>query len=233
RVYIEISDDGKGINPDIIKRNAYEKGMIDELTMERLTDQEAVNLVFAAGFSTAAVISDLSGRGVGMDVVRNAVEKVNGTVTLDSEVGKGTRIRLSLPLSMAVTNVMIVESDRQIFGVPMDMVVETVRVPRKAVRTIKKRRTTVLRGRIVPLLALNDLLAINAEPLANGDDQLATLVVRINDEHVGILVDDFRETVDIILKPMAGIIGGLPGYAGSALLGDGSVLMVLNPKELV
>lgn len=233
RVYIEISDDGKGINPDIIKRNAYEKGIIDELTMERLTDQEAVNLVFAAGFSTAAVVSDLSGRGVGMDVVRNAVEKVNGTVTLDSEVGKGTRIRLSLPLSMAVTNVMIVESDRQIFGVPMDMVVETVRVPRKAVRTIKKRRTTVLRGRIVPLLALNDLLAINAEPLANGDDQLATLVVRINDEHVGILVDDFRETVDIILKPMAGIIGGLSGYAGSALLGDGSVLMVLNPKELV
>ncbi|MGZ4954369.1 MAG: ATP-binding protein [Methylobacter sp.] len=233
RVYIEISDDGKGINPDIIKRNAYEKGIIDELTMERLTDQEAINLVFAAGFSTVEVISDLSGRGVGMDVVRNAVEKVNGTVTLDSEVGKGTRIRLSLPLSMAVTNVMIVESDRQIFGVPMDMVVETVRVPRKAVRTIKKRLATVLRGRIVPLLALNDLLAINAEPLANGDDQLATLVVRINDEHVGILVDDFRETVDIILKPMAGIIGGLTGYAGSALLGDGSVLMVLNPKELM
>jgi two-component system chemotaxis sensor kinase CheA len=134
---------------------------------------------------------------------------------------------------MAVTNVMIVESDRQIFGVPMEMVVETVRVSRAAVSTIKKRRTTVLRGRIVPLLALNDLLAIDAEPLTNGDDELATLVVRINDEHVGILVDDFRETVDIILKPMTGIIGGLGGYAGSALLGDGSVLMVLNPKELV
>lgn len=233
RVYIEISDDGKGINPEVIKRKAYEKGIIDEVTMERLTDQEAVNLVFAAGFSTVEVVSDLSGRGVGMDVVRNAVAKVNGTVTLDSEVGKGTRIRLSLPLSMAVTNVMIVESDRQIFGVPMDMVVETVRVSRKAVRTIKKRQTTVLRGRIVPLLALNDLLAIDAEPRANGDDELATLVLRINDEHVGILVDDFRETVDIILKPMAGIIGGLGGYAGSALLGDGSVLMVLNPKELV
>ncbi|MDP3878284.1 MAG: chemotaxis protein CheA [Methylobacter sp.] len=233
RVYIEISDDGKGINPDVIKRKAYEKGIIDEVTMERLTDQEAVNLVFAAGFSTVEVVSDLSGRGVGMDVVRNAVEKVNGTVRLESEVGKGTLIRLSLPLSMAVTNVMIVESDRQIFGVPMEMVVETVRVSRTAVSTIKKRRTTVLRGRIVPLLALNELLAIDAEPLTNGDDELATLVVRINDEHVGILVDDFRETVDIILKPMTGIIGGLGGYAGSALLGDGSVLMVLNPKELV
>jgi two-component system chemotaxis sensor kinase CheA len=233
RVYIEISDDGKGISPDVVKRKAYEKGIIDEVMMERLTDQEAVNLVFAPGFSTVEVISDLSGRGVGMDVVRNAVEKVNGTVSLESEMGKGTRIRLSLPLSMAVSNVMIVETDNQIFGVPMDMVVETVRVPKKAVHTIKKRQTTVLRGRIVPLLALNELLAIDAEPRCNEDDELATLVVRINDEHVGILVDDFRETVEIILKPMTGIIGGLDGYAGSALLGDGSVLMVLNPKELV
>lgn len=233
RVYIDISDDGKGIDPEAVKRKAYEKGIIDEATLDRLSDQEAVNLVFAAGFSTAEVISDLSGRGVGMDVVRSAVEKVNGTVSLESELGKGTSIRLSLPLSMAVTNVMIVESDKQIFGVPMDMVVETVRVSRKAIRTIKKRQTTVLRGRIVPLLALNELLAIDAEPQANQDDELATLVVRIHEEHVGILVDDFRETVDIILKPMAGIIGGLSGYAGSALLGDGSVLMVLNPRELV
>lgn len=233
RVYIEISDDGKGIDPTVIKRKAYEKGIIDETTMERLSDQEAVNLVFAAGFSTAEAISDLSGRGVGMDVVRSAVEKINGTVSLESEQGKGTLIRLSLPLSMAVTNVMIVESDKQIFGVPMDMVVETVRVPKTAIRTIKRRQTTVLRGRIVPLLALNELLAIDAEPLANADDELATLVVRIHEEHVGIVVDDFRETVDIILKPMTGIIGGLGGYAGSALLGDGSVLMVLNPRELV
>ncbi len=233
RVYIDISDDGKGIDPKVIKDKAYEKGLIDEATLERLTDQEALNLVFAAGFSTVEVISDLSGRGVGMDVVRNAVEKVNGTVSLESEAGKGTRIRLSLPLSMAVTNVIIVESDNQLFGIPMDMVVETVRIPRSAIHTIKRRQTTVLRNRIVPLLALNDLLALDAEPRTNEDDMLATLVVRINDEHIGILVDDFRETVDIILKPMVGIIGGLGGYAGSALLGDGSVLMVLNPKELV
>ena len=233
RVYIDVFDDGKGMDPKVIKNKAYEKGIIDAATLERLTDQEALNLIFAAGFSTADVISDLSGRGVGMDVVRNALEKVNGTVSLESEVGKGTRIRLSLPLSMAVTNVMVVETDNQIFGIPMDMVVETVRVPRSAIHTIKTRQTTVLRSRIVPLFALNNLLALNAQPLTNEDDMYATLVVRINDEQVGILVDDFRETIDVILKPMVGIIGGLGGYAGSALLGDGSVLMVLNPKELV
>jgi len=128
---------------------------------------------------------------------------------------------------------MIVESDGQMFGVPMDMVVETVRVPGSAICTIKKRKTTVLRGRIVPLLCLNDLLSVNAEQRANENDEFATLVVRMHGENVGIVVDDFREAVDIILKPMAGILGGLSGYSGSALLGDGTVLMVLNPRELV
>jgi two-component system chemotaxis sensor kinase CheA len=233
RVVIEISDDGKGIDPAVIKRKAYEKGIIDEAAVERLSDQEAVNLVFAAGFSTADVVSDLSGRGVGMDVVRTAVEKVNGTVVLESEAGKGTRIRLSLPLSMAVSNVMIVESDGQTFGIPMDSVVETVRVPRAAVRTIKKNLATVLRGRIVPLKSINTLLGLAAAPIANAADELAVLVVRAGNESVGLLVDNFRETVDVILKPMLGVLAGLSAYAGSALMGDGSVLMVLNVKEIV
>jgi len=232
RVIIEIRDDGKGIDPDVIKRKAYEKGIIDQERLERISDQEAVNLVFAAGFSTADVVSDLSGRGVGMDVVRTAVEKVNGTLNLESEKGKGTRIRLSLPLSMAVTNVMIVESNHQIFGIPMESVLETVRIPRADIRTIKKNQATVLRGRIVPLKPLNALIGVNVPPKANEEDELAVLIVSLGGESVGILVDDFRETVAIILKPMTGILAGLPAYSGSALLGDGSVLMVLDIKEI-
>jgi two-component system chemotaxis sensor kinase CheA len=233
RVYIDITDDGKGIDPAVIKRKAHEKGIIDAAVLERISDQEAVNLVFAAGFSTVEQVSDLSGRGVGMDVVRTAVEQINGAVTLESTLGQGTRLRLALPLSMAVTNVMIIESNRQVFGVPMDMVLETVRVPRGAIHSIKDRQTTVLRDRIVPLRSLNEMLAASAPQRANDEDELATLVVRMNGEHFGIIVDDFREVIDIILKPMGGILGGLSGYSGSALLGDGSVLMVLNPKELV
>ncbi|MDO8652211.1 MAG: chemotaxis protein CheA [Undibacterium sp.] len=233
RVVIDISDDGKGIDPVVIKRKAYEKGIIDETVLERISDQDAINLVFAAGFSTAEVVSDLSGRGVGMDVVRAAVEQVNGTVTLESQAGQGTRLRLSLPLSMAVTNVIIIESNQQIFGVPMDMVVETVRIRRSAIHSIKNHQTAVLRGRIVPLRSLNELLATDQPQLPNEDDEFAMLVIRMQGEHVGIVVDDFREVVDIILKPMGGILGGLSGYTGSALLGDGSVLMVLNLKELV
>ena len=233
RVVIEIRDDGKGIDPKVIKRLAYEKGIIDEERLERITDQEAVNLIFAAGFSTAEVVSDLSGRGVGMDVVRTAIEKVNGTIHLESEKGKGTRISLSLPLSMAVTNVMIVESNNQIFGVPMGSVVETVRIPRADIRTIKKSQATVLRGRIVPLKPLNLLLGQHVPPKANEEDELAVLIVSLGGESVGILVDDFRETVDIILKPMTGVLAGLSAYTGSALLGDGSVLMVLDIKEIL
>ena len=233
RVLIEIIDDGKGIDPELVKRKAYEKGLIDEATLERLSDHEAINLVFAPGFSTAEVVSDLSGRGVGMDVVRTAIEKVNGHISLESEPGKGARIRLSLPLSIAVTNVMIVASAGQVYGVPMDSVVETVRIPRLDFRSIKHSLATVLRGRIIPIKAMNTLLAIDAAPQANADDELAVLVVRLGEEAVGLLVDDFHETVEIILKPMTGVLASLSAFAGSALMGDGSVLLVLDVKELL
>jgi two-component system chemotaxis sensor kinase CheA len=233
QVLIEIIDDGKGIDPALVKRKAYEKGVIDETTLERISDRDAVNLVFAAGFSTAEVVSDLSGRGVGMDVVRDAVEKVNGSIVLDSVVGQGTRIRIALPLSMAVTQVMIVESDGQIFGVPMDHVVETVRIPRSAIHSIKHSRTTVLRGSIVPLKALNALLGLPVAPLANAYDEMAVLVTRVGGEAVGLMVDDFHETVEVIQKPLSGVLAGLAAYSGSALMGDGSVLMVLNVKEIL
>jgi two-component system chemotaxis sensor kinase CheA len=233
RVVIEIVDDGKGIDPVVIKKKALEKGLINPEQAERMNDREAIQLIFAAGFSTADAISDLSGRGVGMDVVRAAVEKVDGSLELHSEVGRGTRLTISLPLSMAVTQVIIVESDRQIFGIPMDHVVETVRVPRAGIRTIKQFSATMLRGRLVPLKSLNWMLGIAREPLTNSEDEYAVLVVRFGAEVLGVIVDEFRETVDIIQKPLAGVLSGLGVYSGSALMGDGSVLMVLNLREVL
>lgn len=233
RVLIDIIDDGRGIDPDKVKHKAYQRGLIDEATLERLSDQAAINLVFAAGFSTADAVSDLSGRGVGMDVVRSAIEKVNGTVQLQSQPGKGTQLRLSLPLSIAISQVMVIRSDGQLFGVPMDAVVETVRVPRQTVHTIKSSMAVVLRGRIVPLKVLNTLLGLAAPPLANEDDELAVLLVRLGDEVAGLVVDEFHETASVIIKPLSSVLAGLAGYAGSALMGDGSVLMVLNVKELL
>ncbi|MEE2748812.1 MAG: chemotaxis protein CheW [Pseudomonadota bacterium] len=233
RVMIEIQDDGKGIDPEVIRNKAFEKGLIDEATRQRLTDKEAVNLVLMPGFSTADEVSDLSGRGVGMDAVRSAVDKVNGTMALESQVDKGTRIRISLPMSIAVTRVMIIESDNQLMGIPMDQVLETVRVPRSDIHTVKHVKTTVLRDRIVPLKSLNELLALPAEQIINEEEEHAVLVARVGNDVIGLVVDDFRGSVDIIQKPMTGVLSGMQAYSGAALIGDGSVLMVLNLKEVL
>lgn len=233
RVLIEIEDDGKGIDPAIIKRKAFEKGLIDEARLEAITDQEAIQLVFAPGFSTADTVSNLSGRGVGMDVVKNSLEKIGGQVRLSSEKGVGTRIQLTLPLSVAVSHVLMVRMNGQRYGVPMDMVVETVRVPQADIHVIKDRRVAVLRGRIVPLFGADELLALPDPPVANAEGELAVLVARVNGATVGMIVDGFAQTTDVILKPLEGPLASLAGFAGSALLGDGSVLLVLDLKELM
>ncbi|WP_337271222.1 chemotaxis protein CheA [Oryzifoliimicrobium ureilyticus] len=233
RVLIEIEDDGKGIDPDLIKRKAFEKGLIDEQRLETLTDAEAVQLVFAAGFSTADQISSLSGRGVGMDVVKSSLEKVGGQVQLTSVKGKGTRIFLSLPLSMSISNVMMVHIAGQQYGVPMESVVETVRVAGTDIHAFKDQRTAVLRGRIVPLYDASQLLSSDTVSQPNPDGEYAVLVVRVGGQTVGIIVDGFAQTIDVILKPLEGPLAGISGFSGSALLGDGSVLLVVNLKELL
>ena len=231
QVIIEVSDDGKGIDPMAIRLKAFEKGMITEEKADALSDQEAINLIFLPGFSTMETISDLSGRGVGTDVVRSAVEKINGTVTLSSRKGEGTMVRLSLPLSMAVARVMMVEVGGALFGVPIDGVAETVRVPRNRVRRIKRSEAFILRDAIVPLIRLRDLLGLRS-PTDEVEEE-AVLVVRIGGTVVGLVVDRLREGIDVVLKPLEGMLAGMRGYSGSALLGDGRVLLVLNLKELL
>jgi len=233
RVHIIIEDDGAGIDVSRVKRKAVEKGLISEEKAAGMSDQEAQQLIFLPGFSTAAVISDVSGRGVGMDVVRSAIAKVNGVIHLSSVMGKGTKVDLSLPLTMAVTNVMMIKSAEQSFAVPMDIVVETVRVPADAIHVVQDHKMTVLRGKIIPLRSLNDMLHLGTGQNPNEENEYAVLVVKVNGESVGIMVDDFHSTIDIILRPLEGMLQNIPAYSGTALLGDGSVLLVLNMKELI
>jgi len=231
-VVIEVLDDGKGIDPEVVKRKALEKGLIRPEEAASMDDSQAVQLVFIPGFSTAETVSDLSGRGVGMDAVHSAVGKVNGTLGLESQKGKGTKLRISLPLSMAVTKIMLVESDKQLFGIPMEHVSETVRISRQEIKGIKKSPATVLRGQVLPLKELNALLGLSAPPVANADGELAVLVIRTGAGSVGLVVDDFHETLDVIQKPLGSVLAHLGCYSGSALMGNGTVLMVLNMKEL-
>jgi two-component system chemotaxis sensor kinase CheA len=231
QVVIEIIDDGRGIDPEVIKFKAYEKGLIDQSRLAVISDQEAIMLIFAAGFSTAETLSDVSGRGVGMDVVRNAVEKAGGHIALSSVKGQGTTVRLNLPLSMAVSRVMTVSLGDRMFGIPMDLIHETVKIPRGEIMRIKHAEAFVLRDRVVPLLQLGTLLdlADDLEPA----DETAVLVVRVAGQTVGLGISAFGEGMEVILKPLEGLLAKIPGYAGTALLGDGRVLLVLDLKELI
>jgi two-component system chemotaxis sensor kinase CheA len=231
RVCIEVTDDGRGIDPDNIKQKALAKGLIDAERCAQLSPEEAVQLVFLAGFSTRDEASDLSGRGVGMDVVRTTVEQMGGDVDLTSKTGIGTRILLRLPLSMAVTRVMIVEVAGTLIGIPMDTVAETVRVPAASIQRFKQAEMFLLRQALVPLVRMRTRLALSPDAEARANE--AILVCRLHGAPVGLVVDDFNVGIEVVLKPMSGLLAGLPGYAGTAVLGNGQVLLVLNLKELL
>ena len=231
QVLIEIIDDGKGIDPDTIKRKAYEKKIIDEKKLDEITDQEAVNLIFAAGLSSKDEASDLSGRGVGMDVVKTAVNEAGGTVSVRSTPGQGTTITLTLPLSMAVTRVMIIEVSGQYYGIALDVIRETVRIPFNRIQQVKQDEVVVLRNKLIPLKRMHQLL--NLDALQGDPEEAAILIVDINGEEIGLIIDDFHEGLDIIQKPLEGVMDNFPIYAGATLLGDGRVLLILDLKELI
>ncbi|MFV8833644.1 chemotaxis protein CheA [Aquisalimonas sp.] len=240
-VIVEVEDDGGGLDPAALRRKAVDKELISQAEAERLTDQESLQLIFTPGFSTRDAVSDLSGRGVGMDVVRSTVNRYGGSVSVASEQGRGTRLRLAMPLTMAVSYVMGVEVAGQLFGVPMESVVETVRLPESAVRKVKQEEAVVLRDEVIPLRRLDKLLMLDgaqsdrrARVDATYDEpQVTVLVVRQPEGPVGLVVDDFQEGLDVIVKPMEGVLASIRAYSGTALLGDGRVLLVLNLRELL
>nr|WP_321984556.1 chemotaxis protein CheA [uncultured Lichenicoccus sp.] len=230
QVVIEVTDDGRGIDSDIIKRRAFERGLIDAARLSTISDDEATMLVFEAGFSTAKTVSDVSGRGVGMDVVRNAVHKAGGRIAMTSRKGVGTTVRLDLPLSMAVSRVMTVALDDRLFGIPMDLIQGTLKIQRSSVVRVGTGEAFILRDRVVPLLRLSRLLDLCP---AIAGDEIAVLVVRIDGQTVGLEVAAFGDGMEVILKPLAGMLARVAGYSGTALLGDGRVLLVLDLRELI
>ncbi|KUL35834.1 chemotaxis protein CheA [Actinoplanes awajinensis] len=230
-VLVEVSDDGRGVDPARVRRKAYEKGLISEEELESLSDREAVNLVFRPGFSTADQISELSGRGVGMDAVRASVEKLGGTVVMNSVFGAGTTTRLRLPLSMAVTQVMVVSVAGQRFGIPVDLVVETVRVPAAEMGRVLHQDVLVMRDEVVPVIDLAETLELPCSP--DPDRDRAVLVVAVNGQRIGLSVEQFHREVDVILKPLEGLLAYADEFSGTALLGDGLVLLVLNMREVL
>lgn len=230
-VVVEVADDGAGIDADAVRRKAVERGLIEADRAAALTEEEAVRLVFLPGLSTSAGVSDLSGRGVGMDVVRAAVEQAGGRVEIASKRGRGTRVRLVLPLTMMITRVMMVETAGTLYGFPVTLVTGMQRVRKDEIHAVKHAESIVLHDAVVPLLRLRRLLGLPEDERAG--DAEAVLVVDLGGQTVGLVVDGFRERADVVLKPMTGVLARLRGYAGTAVLGDGRLLLVLNLRELL
>ena len=230
RVLIEVSDDGVGIDVARVRQVAVTRGLITREQVAALTEAEALDLVFAPGFSTAARVTSISGRGVGMDAVRHAVERVGGHVSIASVAGRGTSVKLSLPFSVMMTHVMTVEAGGQMFGLPQEAIIETTRVPQTAISRVGAAPVVILRNRALPVIDLASVLG--ADPVT--DDAGATLVVATaNGECGAFRVDRIVERLDLILKPLEGLLAGTPGIMGTTLLGDGRVLLVLDIAEML
>jgi two-component system chemotaxis sensor kinase CheA len=233
-VIVEIEDDGKGIDPAIIRAKAVEKGLMSQDRADAMPDEEVVELIFAPGFSTAAVVTDISGRGVGMDVVRSNVRKLNGRVGVRSTVGKGSVFTIKLPLTLAIIDALLVRSGGQVFALPGTSVEETLIVPPESVSHLTSRQAINLRGEVLGVCRLKHLLK-SAAPVNSADevDGLSVVVVSSAGRRMGIIVDGFVRRQEVVIKPLAPYLASLPGISGASIMGDGGVVLILDPAELL
>jgi two-component system chemotaxis sensor kinase CheA len=230
-VIVEVSDDGQGIDVSRVRQVAGERNVVPAEALEAMSDAQAIDLIFAPGFSTAATVSDLSGRGVGLDAVRTAVERMAGRVSIESRAGQGTTVRFTLPFSVMMTQVMTVEAGGQMFGIPLDAIEETVRVGMDRIFPVGAAKAIVLRNRTLPVVEL--AVALGVEREQGGQMEATVVVARVEGQVSALQVDRLGERMEVMLKPLDGLLSGMPGVAGSTLLGDGSVLLVLDLGELL
>ncbi len=232
QVNIEITDDGRGIDPEKIKSIALKKGVITEDQAAAMDDHEAVMLIMAPGFSTAEKVSDISGRGVGMDVVRSNIESLGGTVDVESKPGQGSVMRLKLPLTLAIIPSLLVKVAGRRFAVPQVGLDELVRLRRgeeqSNIEKVQDSEVMRLRGKLLPLVRMEDLLGIERQE--NDDSRRAEniLVLKLNENRYGLVVDEVLDSEEIVVKPLPGMLKDSPSYAGATIMGDGGVAMILD-----
>jgi len=230
QVNIEISDDGGGINAARVKKKAVEKGLLRPEQAERLSERETINLVFMPGFSTAAAVSNISGRGVGMDVVKTNIEKIGGMVDLTSRAGEGTTVKIKIPLTLAIIPGLVVNSGGERFVIPQVSLLELLRlegeVGRKQIERIHGTPVYRRRGHLLPIAYLNEVLQL---PDASRNSEVLNIVVlQAEDRQFGLVVDAIQDTQEIVVKPLGKQLKGLTSYAGATIMGDGKVALILD-----
>jgi len=235
-IIIEVKDDGKGLDVERIKAKVLERGLATEAEFDKMTDAQIHKFIFAAGFSTAANVTSVSGRGVGMDVVRNNIELIGGTVDLRSTPGKGTAFIIKIPLTLAIVSTLIVEAGGDRFAIPQLSVVELVRVQTNSEHRIERIKDTPvlrLRNKLLPLVHMSHLLGITeakeAEEAFDADNGFI-VVMQVGSQTFGVVVDGVFHTEEIVVKPMSTMLRNLTMFSGNTILGDGSVIMIIDPN---
>ncbi|MDI9480935.1 MAG: chemotaxis protein CheA [Bacillota bacterium] len=228
-VYIEVEDDGAGIQTDRIRQKAIDRGLIGSKEAEEMTNEEAIELLFSPGFSTAENVTDISGRGVGLDVVKSKIESLNGEMQVESKPGEGTRFKIKLPLTLAIIQALMVSVRDEIYAIPLSSVNETTILLQEEIKMIQNQEVMVLRGNVLPLYRLDNLLEVPGE---SQSEELYVVVVRKGDKQVGLVVDTLIGQQEIVIKSLGKVLAGIPGIAGAIVAGDGNVRLILDISTL-
>ena len=225
-IVVEIVDDGKGLDADMLKSKSIEKGIITEREADAMSEKEAFGLIFKPGFSTAAKVTNVSGRGVGMDVVKTNIEKLNGIIDIESEVGKGTVMKLKIPLTLAIIQSLLVGTQEEFYAIPLASVLETVRVPIDDIYTIDGKNVLRLRDEVLSLVRLSDVFGV--EKVFDGGDHTYVVIIGVAEAKLGIIVDTLVGQEEIVIKSMGDYLQNIPGIAGATIRGDGRVTLIID-----
>lgn len=230
-VFIEIQDDGAGINKQKVLSKAIENGILTKEMSENLTDKQCFELLFASGFSTADVVSDISGRGVGLDVVKNKIESLGGSITVDSTEGSGTIFSIQLPLTLSIISVMLVEISREKYAIPLSSIIETAIIRKEEILSAHNQKVIDFRGKVVPLVNMKDIFEVPGS--TESGQHVPVVVVRKGDKMAALVVDSFIGQQEIVLKSLGQYLTSVFAISGATILGDGQVALILDCNALI
>ena len=227
-IVVGIQDDGRGIDPEKVKKKALEKGLITPEQAAQMSDKEAYELIFLPGFSTADKVSDVSGRGVGMDVVASTIHSLRGSIEIDSEPGRGTTILLKLPLTVAIIRTLMLGCNGQVYAVPLHSVVEIVRYQEDQVKEVGSFRSFMLRDEVLPLFSLNELLEV-----PDNNEKAFVVIVKVGEKLIAVSIEKLFGEEEIVIKSLGELLSDIPGIAGATIAGDGRVVLILDLNSLL
>lgn len=230
-IVIEIADDGKGLDADLLRSKAIERGMITEREADTMSDKEAFNLIFKPAFSMAAKVTNVSGRGVGMDVVKTNIEKLNGIIDIDSELGRGTIIKMKIPLTLAIIQALLVGAQEEFYAIPLASVLETVRIPLEEIYTIEGKNVLRLRDEVLSLVRLSDIFGV--KQVFDSGEHAYVVVIGLAESKLGVIVDTLVGQEEIVIKSMGDYLQGIDGVAGATIRGDGRVTLIVDVDALM